>query len=98
MVTSSREGREMKDQDHKSRDQEDKTKRPQAPLEPRGGSDSITLDPGPLQEATKEENSPDPPTQGTIQMVYDCCTEKERQPATTEERQEENTQESPRMM
>ena len=61
MVTSSREGRELKDQDHKGRTQEDTTQRPQAPLEPRGGNNPRNQDLGSLQEATRKENSPDPP-------------------------------------
>ena len=80
MVTTSREGRELKDQDHKGRTQEDKNQRPQAPLEPRGGNNSRNLEPGSLQEATGKESNQDPPTQETIQMVYVSCPEKERQP------------------
>ena len=66
VVTSSREGRELKDQDHKSKTQEDTTQRPQAPLEPRGGNNPRNQDLGSLQEATRKENSQDPPAQGTI--------------------------------
>ena len=63
VVSASREGRELKDRDHKSRTQEDKNQRPQAPLEPRDGSTSRNLDPGSPQEATRKESSQDPPPQ-----------------------------------
>ena len=66
VVSTSREGRELKDQDHKGRTQEDTTQRPQAPLEPRGGNNPRNLDPGSPQEATRKESSQDPTTQGTI--------------------------------
>ena len=93
MVPSHREGRELQDKDHRSRTQEETTQRPQASLEPRGGNNSRNLEPGSLQEATGKESNLDPPTQGTIQMVFVSCPEKERQPEPAEDKEAANTKE-----
>ena len=88
VVSASREGRELKDRDHKSRTQEDKNQRPQAPLEPRDGSTSRNLDPGSLQEATRKENSQDPPLNSRNHLNGLCWLPREGETARTRAGQE----------